>query len=1621
MNNVFQLHEDPYSGGPDKPAWVPPVPPSSVEQRTRTGRRIRPTWKVRDQLPEDVGAVVAESITTCEPTPDMAEGNPSEAGSGRRRVLLLATDYVRTAANVFGLRRFYKRRPHRPPEARTDMEACYAPTADATAATKSRRSLAQIIFPFPNISSWRFSWHYSRGYKKTHADRDDMKSLITRDDFVPGDIEGVDFRSLDKQLAAGASYEEPWSDVREGWRTSPVTIGIPLGKKPTQASRRDAAAAASRLRRHEHAPDTPAAQAVPGLHFTIPDFHHKSICAEIVKTFSSDPAARDFVYDPYLVEHGPAGSAGDEQVHGELYNSPAFVQEDLRLQNSAREPGCDLPRAIAALMFWSDATVVSQFGNQKAWPGYLYFGNQSKYTRARPTARAAHHIAYFVPLPDRIQDFIREHNNGKPASASLLTHCRRELFHAQWECIIDEEFMHAYEHGIVVDCIDGVRRRLYPRIFTYSADYPEKMLLATLRDKGRCPCPRCLTTFDQIHKMGTPDDFEARVRTARPPMSSHDNLIQEARELVYHDGYVVNSDHVEALLREQSLVPTRNAFAKLQCFGFNLHEALVVDQLHEFELGVWKAIFTQIVRILETAGTATVHELNKRFRQVPSFAWTTIRKFADNVCDMKRLAARDFEDMLQCIIPCFEGLLPEAHNDAILTLLFVAAYWHALAKMRMHTGTSLAHLEDATTVLGYELRHFSSVTCAAFDTRETQAEYDARKRADARRPGGTQATVGDGRRPRTFNINTVKMHFLGDYPSSIRQFGTTDSYTTQIGEHEHRRVKARRQRTNGVSADGQVVNLDARESRMHQMAHELCELGMDIPGLVSHSEDVADPSFIAPEVHHHIGETEKNVVDLADWQARNADDPAVQMFVPLMKAHLRERLRDAYPTLADEEVPIIVRHDRVYRHAIAYVNYTTYDLQRDQDIIHPSTDKRDILVHTPSAASCDVVRPFPWTYARVLGIYHANVLPPGETKPCRYEFLHVRWFEHVDAHQSGPLARRLDKVKFTSYSTGDAFGFVDPAHVIRACHLIPAFHHGRTKDYLPASTLARDPEGDWRYHVVNRFVDRDIFARFLGCGVGHMGLCASATESLKPPGFDAEVPLPHMQHAVPGTDNPSPHALASPPHRISSLLGNQDVDEEDGTGGDLVNDEDEEVELEYTDFDFHAELDSPEPDCGTKGLSGHRLCPPGWPSALGISAAMPSRSGSPLPSAHPHDSPELPSHHQLTDNTSALNVLVRPHAQAGTGSDCDPEERQPKKKKARRTKHRRETQLMAIGVAVGMMGDLFRDFQTILTIGITANSHSPLTTLSYRERKYRQLYQHIVALAPWIVDEVEKRGPRGLIEVANELHDGRQGVRGVDLHSIKKAIVAWDNYTPPIPPDANYDWSKPEIRQALRNRDKRYPCGATQWPTFLWEEEKADLADLQKGFLRNVRLIKGGKIAAKKPKAKIYSIRSITVPFMAYTAVLVHCSLNSQESFSDGSLTGTFPYERYYQSIVRFVEEKLPEEDRACLISWWNEQIFGSSYDDDDFKGSGESDDGHDGEPSSIMAMMSVQITARVQAKRAVPENVPASSRSAGANEWKPFRVEGIDDERTVCFDQNALVECGLTGVEESTPPTYQM
>lgn len=173
------------------------------------------------------------------------------------------------------------------------------------------------------------------------------------------------------------------------------------------------------------------------------------------------------------------------------------------------------------------------------------------------------------------------------------------------------------------------------------------------------------------------------------------------------------------------------------------------------------------------------------------------------------------------MLPVVEGLLPEPRNGQLLTLFFRLAEWHALAKLRVHTEHTLDYLDQATVAIGRGLRAFRDWT-QELGTVELPGEASARQRRKSKKvsskktsnhaaascavPSQNQltslskrvtgskacgATVdppaasGSNRPPpkakgKHFNLLTYKMHALGDYVRTIKLFGTTDSYSTQV-------------------------------------------------------------------------------------------------------------------------------------------------------------------------------------------------------------------------------------------------------------------------------------------------------------------------------------------------------------------------------------------------------------------------------------------------------------------------------------------------------------------------------------------------------------------------------------------------------------------------------------------------------------------------------------------------------------------------------------------------------------------------------------------------------------------------------------------------------------------------
>jgi hypothetical protein len=136
--------------------------------------------------------------------------------------------------------------------------------------------------------------------------------------------------------------------------------------------------------------------------------------------------------------------------------------------------------------------------------------------------------------------------------------------------------------------------------------------------------------------MGMPLDMMQSQTLARVDNEDRRRKIAIAREIIYDKNYAVDTENVETLLQPQSLVPSsvsaqidvchrreadgfvQNTFSeKLSPLGFNLFVMFLVDLMHEFELGVWRALLIHLLRILYAVNKDLVHELDRRYVNRP--------------------------------------------------------------------------------------------------------------------------------------------------------------------------------------------------------------------------------------------------------------------------------------------------------------------------------------------------------------------------------------------------------------------------------------------------------------------------------------------------------------------------------------------------------------------------------------------------------------------------------------------------------------------------------------------------------------------------------------------------------------------------------------------------------------------------------------------------------------------------------------------------------------------------------------------------------------------------------------------------------------------------------------------
>lgn len=401
---------------------------------------------------------------------------------------------VNTPRNRFGVFRRYTTIPRRDPEENLTLDAFADATTHLrapvdpkdrnplrgfgqtvlTSLQRAKDAAAQSYAPFLNWSTFKLmQWQYSGSNTKSGGEIQRLvDEVLTAEEFDKNSLIGFNFVREKRRLDEASSPDGVFSSD-DGWNEASVTLHL-----PKEGVKNDCES------------DTPS--------FDVKNIWVRSL-VEVIKAAFQDSIAQKYHWFPFHLMRARAtpedSTAPPERLFTDIYNSDAMLEAHKSVQAQDRNPDDtdDIEYVVGALLVYSDSTHLANFGTASLWPIYMFVGNLSKYLRVKPSMFAAHHLAYIPSVSDPYACDTCEANHppppsklpsnlfrfyeslyGEPPSASVIRLLKHDLVQKIWLLLLDKDFMRAYEHGMIVLCGDGVTRRIFPRIFTYSADYPEK-------------------------------------------------------------------------------------------------------------------------------------------------------------------------------------------------------------------------------------------------------------------------------------------------------------------------------------------------------------------------------------------------------------------------------------------------------------------------------------------------------------------------------------------------------------------------------------------------------------------------------------------------------------------------------------------------------------------------------------------------------------------------------------------------------------------------------------------------------------------------------------------------------------------------------------------------------------------------------------------------------------------------------------------------------------------------------------------------------------------------------------------------------------------------------------------
>jgi len=299
----------------------------------------------------------------------------------------------------------------------------------------------------------------------------------------------------------------------------------------------------------------------------------------------------------------------------------------------------------------------------------------------------------------------------------------QRVFHEAMRVVL-EPLIEAGKRGVEMISSDGSIQEVFPLLSCYAADYSEQCLVACTK-YGTCVKCRVKAT-----ELGNHLPAEAR----NAPWTT--SIINKAR----HD-----SEALEGVPRNcqfyTDCMSHDVAGTVFRPFwdGFplcDIHQAITPDILHQLYQGVFKHLVSWCQKALGA------RRLDARIRTLPPTYG--VRHFKNGISALSQVLGGERKNMAKILLGCLVGAVPKGGILAVAGLLdFIY-----IAQYSAHNSTTLGYLEDS-------LKRFNQ-------HREYFIKIGVRK-----------------------DFNIPKFHSLLHYVNSIKLFGTTDNYNTELFERLH--------------------------------------------------------------------------------------------------------------------------------------------------------------------------------------------------------------------------------------------------------------------------------------------------------------------------------------------------------------------------------------------------------------------------------------------------------------------------------------------------------------------------------------------------------------------------------------------------------------------------------------------------------------------------------------------------------------------------------------------------------------------------------------------------------------------------------------------------------------------